>query len=101
MAYLSVQFPFLNIPVVKQLIRLVVNKILTIAIRSTELAGYFEIIDFKTGKEADDFKEVAEKHEKAKETGATKDEIEKLELAKIDAARNLIKFRVYLVRDNP
>ena len=94
MKYLSVQFPFSNTPVIKQIIKMIVKKVMTLAMKRTELGAYFAITGFKVGKERDEFEKAALDLEEAKKKGNA-DEIAKMEQAKIDAARKLIRINPY------
>lgn len=94
MAYLSVQAPFVNLPVIKQIIKAIIGKILKLAMHQTELGTYFLVVDIATAKEAKDFEKVALELETAKTKGDA-DEIKRLEQSKIDAARKLIRIKPY------
>jgi hypothetical protein len=92
MSYLCVQFPFLNVPILKWIAGLVVGKVLTVAVKYTELGIYFIHVDVMTSQQAKHFEEAAGKLEKARTDGKTPEEIKALEEECIDRARELIRF---------
>lgn len=83
--YLYAQLPFLNLPVVKQITRMIVNVVIETLVKYTEIGLYFAYVDIAVAKQAADYREAALKH-KENPTHETQQ-------AKIDAARNLIRFR--------
>lgn len=93
-AYLSVQVPFLNAPVLRTIVKWGLEKVITIVLKKTEVGAYFGIINFKTGHEAKEFEKVALEHLEAVKKGDV-DAIKKLEQEKIDAARKLIRIAPY------
>lgn len=94
MTYLSVQFPFLNAPVLKQIVRYFVNKIIDVAITRTEMGAYFGVVDLKTGHEGKEFDHAGLALQQAQEKGDP-NEIARLEQEKMDAFRKLVRIRSY------
>lgn len=94
MSYLSVQLPFVNLPVVKQLVKFFVQKILDIAVMQTEMGAYMAIIDIKTSAEGNKYEKAGLELEEAKKKGDP-DEVAKLEKEKMDAFRKLVRIKPY------
>lgn len=90
MTYLSVQFPFFNIPVVKQITRFIVRKIISIIINKTELGLTMIHNILHTTAQGKDFIQSVHNYAEVVKHG-TPEEIEAAKKDKIDKARNLIR----------
>ena len=91
MAFLSVNAPFFALPVIRQITEFAVNKIISLAIKETEIGAFFAYVDIYTKAQVKAFEEAAIRNKIAQESG-TDEEKKKAEEAFIAAARDLIKF---------
>lgn len=89
--FLGAQAPFTKLPVISTILNLIVTKILDIAVNKTELGSFIVHTDKKVDGQVEDFEEAHKNRELASPL-ASKEEIEKLEQDKINAARALLKF---------
>jgi hemolysin-activating ACP:hemolysin acyltransferase len=92
MIWLTAEVPFFAVWPVKQLMQAFVRKIVTILLDKTELGAFHWYADALTKGQAVAFEQAAMAVEVAKEKGLSDEELAKLEQAKIDACRALIKF---------
>jgi hypothetical protein len=83
---LVAEIPFLGTRIISPLTSILVNKILTLAFKQTELALYFYKIDKETEKQAADVKQKQDNFDKAK----TVEEIKKADDELKEALKNLI-----------
>lgn len=91
MKRLVARFAFLAFPVIGPIASLVIGKLVKELAEVLELLGYSIYVDKVTAKQAEKFNEAAIAHEAAKKSG-DKDAIAAAEKARIDAARDLIKW---------
>lgn len=91
MTYLKVQFPFFNLPIIRNITELIISKILSIAFDETELGIYILMIRHTTSKEAQRFEIAVFKHKEAILRGTDEDK-EKAREELLSAFRDLVKF---------
>ena len=89
--YVATVAPWTKLPIVRNIIEFLIEKIAWIIVNKTELGAFIVYTAEQKMGQAEDFKEAALALENApKET--SKEDLKKLQQAKIDAAKKLIKF---------
>ncbi len=92
MTFLAIEVPFFAFPVVNKVTRLIVEKVIEIAIRYTELGAYFLYVDQYTAAQSDAFSNAAKKNLEAQRNG-TAEQKKQAEMELINRTRDLIKFK--------
>lgn len=93
MTYLRAQFPFFNLPIIRNITELAVSKILALALDQTELGVYIVMIKHTTSKQAQRFEIAAYKHREAILRGSDA-EIRKAREELLNAFKDLSKFGI-------
>jgi hypothetical protein len=91
MGFLTANVPFFALPVVRQITKIIVGKIISLAVNETELGLYFIHVDQYTKEQSDKFKEAAQKNAEAQANGS-EEERRLAEEELINRARDLIRF---------
>lgn len=91
MSYILARQPLLATPVVKEITKWIVEKILGIAIFHTEMGAFFLFTDFRTSAQGRAFFQSALKRQAALKNG-NEEEIKRAEADMIDNFRSLVKF---------
>lgn len=83
--------PFFNTIIVRQIVSILITKVLEVISNSIEMQAFFLYTDFRTNAQGRDFTQKALEYEAAKKTG-DKDAMAKAEQALIISMRALINF---------
>lgn len=91
MGYLIAEVPFLESPVIKQVVEHFVQKIVQLLVDKGETAAFFAYIDMRGAQQGEDFSVAADKYRVALAKGDA-NEIKKAEKELEDSFRALVKF---------
>ena len=81
--------PFLGVPVLSNLLKKILAKLMTVVVENAEIAAYFKFTDFRVNRQGRDFYAAIELYEQALKEG-TPDEIKKAEKIKKDRFTELV-----------
>lgn len=91
MLYITTQFPFFGLPIIRLITRLAVDKVITIAINDTEFGGFVIFSKVITKEQAAEFDKHSKKNDEVQKNG-TPEEKQKAKQDLINATRNLVKY---------